>query len=203
MASTPSTTVATRAPRAAARARAPSPVAHHVHPQVVRQRRGARQRQPGHHGEDGGEGHRGDEAQEGVPPTTSASSGAAMLPPLSTALMASRPTSTDGAEAEDEREQVEEADEPGGVEHRAARRPRVGHGVEAHEDVRQPRGAEHQRQAQRDRVQRIGHELARARARRRRTASAAACEQRQRVEAEAREHQQRQQRRARRAAAPP
>ena len=54
------------------------------------------------------------------------------------------------AEAEDERDQVEEADEAGRVEHRAARGARVGHGVEAHQDVRQPRGAEHQREAERD-----------------------------------------------------
>ncbi len=54
-----------------------------------------------------------------VPPDASASSGAAMLPPLSTALIASRPTSTDRAEAEDERDEVEEADEAGRVDDRA------------------------------------------------------------------------------------
>ena len=35
-----------------------------VHPEVVRERRGARQRQPGHHGENRRERHGGDEPQE-------------------------------------------------------------------------------------------------------------------------------------------
>ena len=41
--------------------------AHHVHPEVVRERGRAGQGQAGHHREDGGEGHRGDEAQEAGP----------------------------------------------------------------------------------------------------------------------------------------
>ena len=90
-----------------------------------------------------------------MPPSTSASSGAAMLPPVSTAVIAVGPDEHHRAEAEDERHQVEEADEAGRVEHRAARRPRVGHGVEAHQDVRQPGGAEHERHAERDRVERV------------------------------------------------
>ena len=96
-----------------------------------------------------------------MPPTASASSGAAMLPPLSTAWIASRPDEHHGAEAEDEGEQVEEADEGGRVADRGARGARVGHGVEPHQDVRQPGGAEHQRQAERDRVERVADELAR------------------------------------------
>ena len=50
----------------------------------------------------------------------------------------------DGAEADDEGQDVEVADEAGGVEHRTARLLGVGHGEEAHQDVRQPGGAEHQ-----------------------------------------------------------
>ena len=44
------------------------------------------------------------------PPTASASSGAAMLPPASTALIAVLPDQHHGAEAEDEREEIEPAD---------------------------------------------------------------------------------------------
>ena len=49
---------------------------------------------------------------------------------------------------------------PGGVEHRGARRARVGHGVEAHQDVRQAEQAEHQREAERHGVERIGDQAA-------------------------------------------
>jgi hypothetical protein len=42
------------------------------------------------------------------------------------------------------------------VEHRLARFLGVGHGEEAHQDVRQTGGAEHQRHAQRDRLDRVG-----------------------------------------------
>ena len=99
--------------------------------------------------------------RNGVPPSSSASSGAAMLPPASMPPITSRPTSADGAEADDGDDQVEVADEAGGVEHRRARRPGVRHGVEAHQDVRQPEQAEHQRQSERDGVDRIGHQPAR------------------------------------------
>ena len=79
---------------------------------------------------------------------------------------------------------------------------RVGHGVEAHQDVRQAGGAEHQREAERDRVERIGDQLAR-RQHAGAVRSARRREERERVEAEPRQHQQREQRARRPAAAPP
>ena len=125
------------------------------------ERRRARQREPGDDREDRRERDRGDEAEERrCRRATSASSGAAMLPPLSTAVIALAPDEHHRAEAEHERHQVEEADEARRVEHRAPRGARVGHGVEAHQDVRQAGGAEHQREAERDRVERLRDELA-------------------------------------------
>ena len=62
-----------------------------------------------------------------------------MLPPLSTAVISFWPDEHHGAEAEDEGQQVEEADEARRLEDRVRARPRVGHGVEAHQDVRQAR----------------------------------------------------------------
>ena len=95
-----------------------------------------------------------------VPPSTSASSGAAMLPPLSTRDDRLAADEHRRAEAEDERDEVEEADQRRRVGDRAARGLRVGHRVEPHEDVRQPGGAEHQRDAERDRLERVRDELA-------------------------------------------
>ena len=110
----------------------------------------------------------------------------------------------DRAEADDEGEDVEVADEGGRPEHRLARFLGVADGEEAHEDVGQPGGAEHQRHAERERVDRIGDR----RARRQdlvmlRMDLDRLGDQRVEVEAELREHQQRHQRRRRRAAAPP
>ncbi|MNE46361.1 hypothetical protein D3C80_1406930 [compost metagenome] len=50
----------------------------------------------------------------------------------------------DGGEAEHADHQEEETDEARGVEHRFARLPGIGHGEEAHQDVRQAGQAEHQ-----------------------------------------------------------
>ena len=54
--------------------------------EVVRDGRGARQRQAGHHREDGREGHRRDEAEKTLPPTDFATSTAAMLARAAAAL---------------------------------------------------------------------------------------------------------------------
>ena len=67
----------------------------------------------------------------------------------------------DGAEADDEGQDVEVGDEAGGVEHALPRGLGVGDGEEAHQDVRQAGGAEHQRQAERDGRDRVGHQPAR------------------------------------------
>ena len=62
----------------------------------------------------------------------------------------------DGAETDDEGQDVEVADENGAVQHRLARRLGVPDGEEAHQDVRQTGGPEHQRQAERNGLDRIG-----------------------------------------------
>ena len=103
----------------------------------------------------------------------------------------------DRAEADDEGQDVEVADEGGRPEHRLARFLGVADGEEAHQDVRQTGGAEHQRHAERDRRDRVGdrragqHDLVVLRMDLDRLG-----EQRVEVEAELREHQQRHQRRA-------
>src|SRR5512143_851217 len=65
-----------------------------------------------------------------------------------------------GPEPEHERHQVERADQPGRVEYRLPCRFRVGNRVEPHQDVRQAGGPEHERHAERDRVERLRHEPA-------------------------------------------
>ena len=69
------------------------PLLYHAWCRCRAQLRRPRQGQTGDHREDGGEGHGGDEAEEGRPASSSARSGAAMLPPLSTEVITSRPTS--------------------------------------------------------------------------------------------------------------
>ena len=98
--------------------------------------------------------------RKGVPPSSSATSGAAMLPPASICRISLAPDQRRRAEADDRDDQVEVADESRRVEHRRPRRLGVGHGVEAHQDVRQAEQAEHQRDAQRHRIDRIGHQPA-------------------------------------------
>ena len=51
----------------------------------------------------------------------------------------------DGAEADNKGQDIEVTDKTGGVEHALARFFGVTHGKEAHQDVRQTGGAEHQR----------------------------------------------------------
>ncbi len=64
----------------------------------------------------------------------------------------------DGAKADQEGQNVEIVDETGGEEDRLARFRGVRHGEEPHQDMGQAGGAEHQRQAQRDRFNRAGHQ---------------------------------------------
>ncbi len=68
----------------------------------------------------------------------------------------------DRREADDEGQQIEVADETRRDEHGLARLLRVGHGEEAHQDMREARRAEHQRDAERERVERILQQLARS-----------------------------------------
>ena len=132
------------------------------------------------------------------PPSAWASSGAARLPPLAGRLLARRAEHDAGAEAERRDHEVEGADQEHRPDDARARGLRVGHGEEAHEDVRQARRAEHEREAERHRVDRLGQEeprlevlLAVLRAGR------GAVEQVDRVPADPVEHEDRQQGRAR------
>ena len=93
-ASRPKTTVATRATRALFAIRRLA-AADDVHEDVVREGAGAGKRQAGDDRKDRRERHGDDEPEKGVPPRSSATSGAAMLPPASTLAMSSRPTSAD------------------------------------------------------------------------------------------------------------
>ena len=132
-----------------------------AHVDVVGEGRGPGQREAGHHRQDGGEGHRRDEAQEGL--------AAQQLGEQRGRHVAARRDLVDhvpayqdgGAEPDDGDDHVEVADEAGGVEHRLPRRLGVGHGVEAHEDVGQAQEAEHERQAQRHGLERARDEAAR------------------------------------------
>ena len=98
--------------------------------------------------------------RNGVPPSSSATSGAAMLPPASIRRISVAADQRRGAEPDDRNDQIEVADESGGVEHGGAGRSGVGHGVEAHQDVRQSEQPEHQREAERDGVDRIADQAA-------------------------------------------
>jgi hypothetical protein len=134
-----------------------------VIPQVVGQRRRARQGQPGDHRQDGGERDRRDEPEEAG---AAQGLGQKRRRHVAAGVDAADRGAADQhrrAEAEDEGHQVEPADEPGGDRDRAARGGGVGHGVEAHQHVGQAGGAEHERDAQRDRLERAGHQLAGAR----------------------------------------
>ena len=68
----------------------------------------------------------------------------------------------DRAEADDEGQQVEVADPSGRPHHRLARFLGARHGEEAHQDMRQAGGAEHQRHAERDGGDRVLDETARS-----------------------------------------
>ena len=99
------------------------------------------------------------------PPSSAARFGAARLPPVPAASTPRLAQERARAEADERRQQVEAADQEHGPDHRAARGLGVRDGEEAHQDVRQAGGAEHQREAERDGVDRRGQERARARAR--------------------------------------
>ncbi|MNT45467.1 hypothetical protein D3C72_1820530 [compost metagenome] len=111
-------------------------------------RRGAGQRQPGNHRQDGGEGDRRDEAEEQV-----AAYRVGQVHRDHVAAADDRAAGVterrigadhdDGAEADDDQQQVEVADETGGVEHAFTRFLGIADGEETHQDMRQARGAEH------------------------------------------------------------
>lgn len=103
----------------------------------------------------------------------------------------------DRREADHEGQQVEVADEARRVEHRLARLLRVRHREEAHQDVREAGRAEHQRDAERQRVGRVADQLAGPHDRQRaRMHGHRAAEHRVDAEAELAEREHREQRRA-------
>ena len=89
-----------------------------------------------------------------------------LLPPIRAPLASRKPGfgqhEGDGAEADDEGQQVEVADPSGRPHHRLARFLGARHGEEAHQDVRQAGGPEHQRHAERDGRDRVLDEAARS-----------------------------------------
>ena len=62
----------------------------------------------------------------------------------------------DSAEADDDQQQVEKADEAGGIEHAFARLFGIAHRKKAHQDVGQPRSPKHHAHAKGDSVDRVG-----------------------------------------------
>jgi hypothetical protein len=86
-----------------------------------------------------------------------------ILPPIDAALEELRILADDDdrAEAHQEDDVEEVGDEARGVEHRFARFLGVADGEEAHQDVRQAGGAEHQAETERDGGDRIGEQAAR------------------------------------------
>ena len=70
-----------------------------------------------------------------------------------------------GAEAKERRHDVESADDPHRPDHTDAGRLRIGHRIEANQNVRQSRRAKDQRHAKRNQIERpIGRLVAQARA---------------------------------------
>ena len=139
-----------------------------VRPHVVGHRARRRDHQARHHREDRGERHRGDDRQEQVAADGAGAAAellgqqrrgqvAARARGLLAAVAEDRPR----AEAEERGHHVEGADQGHRPHHRRARGLGVGHGEEPHQDVRQARGAEHQRQAERHGVERGVEEQAR------------------------------------------
>ena len=135
----------------------------------MRDRGRAGQRQPRHHGENRGEGHRRQEAQHQVAADRVRQvhgghvAAAKQLAGQVAALEILRVGADDGdrRQSHDGDHGEKEADAEGGDEHALAGFLGVGHGEEAHQDVGQTGGAEHQAERQRDCRDRIGQESAR------------------------------------------
>ncbi len=134
----------------------------------MRHRRGTGQGQAGDHRQDGGKGHGRDEAHEHVAANRMANQhrGHVLATLQATGdrvqVFGVGQHQGDRTEADDEDQQVEVADPGGGPQHRLARFLGIGNGEEAHQDVRQAGGTEHQRHAEGDRTDRVLEEAARA-----------------------------------------
>ena len=135
----------------------------------MRDRAGGREHQAGDDREDRREGDAGDHGQEQVTAERALAAAEELrqvrrreVAALAGRLHALLAQERARAEADERRQQVEEADQEHRPHHRRARGLGVGHGEEAHQDVRQAGGAEHERQTERDRVQRLRQIGARA-----------------------------------------
>ena len=119
----------------------------------MRDGRGARQGETGNDGQDGGEGHGRDEAVEQVAAHGLGQQHGSHVGGAGTSVddagggvgeLGVGEHDGDGTEADDEDQQVEVADPGRGPEHRLAGFTGIGHGEEAHQDVGQAGGTEHQ-----------------------------------------------------------
>ncbi len=117
-------------------------------------------RQASDHGEDGGEGHRTDESEEQLAAERLREERRAHVLDRDVGWRQDRRR----AEAEEGGHDVEQSDQRHRPHHRSARGGRIGHDVEAHQDVRQSRGTEDQREPERQQLDRApGRRVHRAR----------------------------------------
>ena len=113
-------------------------------------------RESSHHREDRGKGHRADEGKEQLAAEHLSQDGSHhvrvrfAIGGQDKRLLQDR----GGSKAEEGRHDVEKADDRHRPHDTGTRGLRIRHGVEAHEDVRQPRRAEHEAEAERNEVQR-------------------------------------------------
>jgi hypothetical protein len=119
-------------------------LANHADPEIVGQGSGPREREAGHHGQNGGKRHGGDESEKRGTPQQLGKERSGHVAALVHGPDGVRAYQDHGAKAEDKGQQVEESDETGGNEDRGASRAGVRHGVESHQYVGQSGGAEHQ-----------------------------------------------------------
>ena len=132
----------------------------------MRKRAGGRQRETGHHRQDGGKSHRRDQCQQELAAAGAEEAVAEELGELGCRQVAVRrlaraADSADmrlayqrgGAKAQERGHDVEAADQAHGPGHRGTGGTSVGNRKEAHQDVRQARGAQDQRHAEGDVLQ--------------------------------------------------
>ena len=151
---------------------------------------------PGDNRQDCGKGDRGDEAEERRAAHDFCKERRRHVPPGIDRANLILSDEHHRAKSKHESQQIEQPDETRSVGNRLARGLGVGHGVKAHQDVRQTGRAQHQRQAERNGVPRIGHEPA-GREHAGAVAFGGGGKQRQRIETELDQHQRRQRKRPR------
>ena len=135
--------------------------------QIMAYRRCARQRQPGHHRQNRGEGNGRNKAQQQIAARSPGQvhrhiraahhfiHAFAFFENLREKLRVVAAQENNRAKADDDRQQVEITDKPRSHHHRLACFSRIRHGEKAHQNVRQPGRAEHQCETERQRVHRV------------------------------------------------